>query len=193
MINYEFCKLQLETLNNNEVLIHASAVCKYGKSVIFCGPTESGKTRYMIEFCKKGWKCLGDDFVLIKDGYIYSYFLEPCHMKYESGFRIPIKKLPLHCFYKLIRLITNRKPHIFLTPKELGIKTAFKAKLDYIIFLGEVEGETTIDMIFNNTKIKGGFDEFENGKYLPIMYKIIKENVNENPLIETTIDLTRRL
>ena len=195
MINYEFCKLQFEALNNKEVLIHASAVAKNDKSIIFCGPTESGKTRYMIEFCKNGWKCLGDDFVLIKKGYCYGNFLEPCHMKYESGFRIPIKKLPLHYFYKLVRLITcgGKKPHVFLTPKELGIKTTFKAKLNYIVFLGKIEGETIEEKIFNNTKTKGGFDEYAKGLYLPLMYEIIKENLNENTLTETTIDLARQL
>ena len=192
LINYEFCKLQLEHLYKGEVLIHASAVCKNGKSIIFCGPTESGKTRYMIDFCKKGWKCLGDDFVLIKDGYIYSCFLEGCHMKYEKGVKIPIKKLPLHYFYNIVRTLTNRRPHIFLTPKELGFEIAFKAKLDKIVFLN-TEGDNITEKVFNNTYIKGDFWKYEDGDYLGKLYDIIKENLNENTLVETTIDLARQL
>lgn len=197
MINYDFCKLQLDALNNNSVLIHASAVCKGKKSIIFCGPTESGKTRYMIEFCKKGWKCLGDDFVLIKDGYIYGCFLEGCHMKYEKGFKMPIRKLPLYWFYKIVRAFTNKRPHVFLTPKELGIKTAFKAKLDKIIFLEGCKGKNIADKIYNNTKTKGGFNEYkidENGHYYTlILLIIIGENLNENSLAEATIDVARQL
>lgn len=208
MINNEFCKLQLEALNKGEVLIHASAVCrdiisvnwrgdeiKYlgTESIIFCGPTESGKTRYMLEFCKKGWKCLGDDFVRIQDGYIYGCFLEGCHMKYESGFRIPIRKHPLYWFYKAVRLFTNRKPHIFLTPKELGFKVAFKAKLDKIIFLEGVYGKNIAEKIYNNTKTKGDFDLYENGNYLFLLSTIIEENLNEDTTFETTIDTARQL
>lgn len=192
MINYEFCKLQLEHLKKGEVLIHTSAVCKNGKSIIFCGPTESGKTRYMIEFCKRGWKCLGDDFVLIKEGFIYSYFLEPCHMKYYEG-KIPFRKIPLNYIYKIIRKLTKRRPYIFLTPKELGITTAFKTKLDRIVFLKGCEGNNIEEKVYNNTRTKGGFDEFENGNYNLLLEEIIRENVNEDTLIETTIDLARQL
>lgn len=200
MINYDFCKMQLEALKHNSILIHASAVCRntiVGKniiteSIIFCGPTESGKTRYMIEFCQKGWKCLGDDFVLIKDGYIYGCFLEGCHMKYERGVKMPIRKLPLYWFYKAVRAFTNRRPHVFLTPKELGIKTAFKAKIDRIVFLKRIKGKDIADKVFINTKNKGEFDEFKNGKYLPKMEKIIRKSLNENTVIETTVDLARQ-
>lgn len=196
MINIEFCKLQLEALNKGEILIHASAVCKGNKSIIFCGPTESGKTRYMIEFCKRGWKCLGDDFIRIKGNFVYGCFLEGCHMKYEEGFKIPVKKLPLHYFYKMVRTITNRRPHIFLTPKEIGIQTAFKAKLDKIVFLEGCKGKGIADKIYNNTKTKGGFNKYkdEDGYYylLTLLIKI-GENLNENTLTETTIDLARQL
>ena len=114
-------------------------------------------------------------------------------MKYEEGLKIPIKKLPLYYFYKAVRIITNRKPHIFLTPKEMGFEIAFKAKLDRIVFLEGCEGKTISEKVYNNTKTKGGFDEFENGNYNILLEETIGDKLNEDTLTEATIDLAGQL
>ena len=82
---------------------------------------------------------------------------------------------------------------MFLTPKELGLKTVPLSKLDKIVFLEGTEGKDIAEKVYNNTKNKGAFNEFDDGIYLPTMYRIIKENLNENTVAETTIDLARQL
>ncbi len=179
-INTEFVKLQRKYLKNNSVLIFASAVTKNGKSIIFCGDTYSGKTRNAIKYAKRGWKILGDDYILLKEGYIYKTFLGPIHIKNTDGIRIPLKKLPLHYFYKIVRFFTNKKPHISLNTKELGFETAEKAKIDKVIILGNLKGKTIAEKIFNNSKKKGCFDldkRKDTQYFLNLMYKIIKKNL----------------
>jgi glutamine cyclotransferase len=183
IIGEEFVELQRECLRNHSVLIYASAVTKDGRSIIFCGDTLSGKTTNAIKYAKKGWRILGDDFVLLKDGYIFKTFLEPMHMKNTKDIEIPLKKIPLHYFYRVVRLFTNRKPYIFMTPEELGLKTAEKAKIDKVIFLSNLEGATAAEKIFNVTKKKGNFylDKRKDTQHLlDLMFRIIRENINES-------------
>jgi hypothetical protein len=179
-LNRNFTDLQRSCLDDNSVMIYASAVTKGGRSIIFCGDTYSGKTRNAIEYGKKGWKILGDDFVLLKDGKIYKTFLEPMHMKSTEGLKIPLGKVPLYYFYKIVRLLTKRRPYIFLMPEELGLQTADSAMIDRIVILGELQGKGNAEKIFNITRTKGCFclDRRKDTKrYLKLMRKLIGENI----------------
>jgi len=52
----------------NAMFFHASAVVKDGKSILFLGPSGSGKSTLVAHGLKSGWKAVGDDVVLFRQG-----------------------------------------------------------------------------------------------------------------------------
>ena len=48
--------------------LHASAVCKNNRSIVFTGPGGAGKTSFSLSCLKEGFKFLGDDRILLNNG-----------------------------------------------------------------------------------------------------------------------------
>lgn len=176
MINRDFCDLQTKALSEGAVLVHASAVTYKDSTALFCGASGSGKTQTAIDYCHNGWKLISDDFVKVHNGRITQVWLEPMHMKVIPKWAtIPNDKRLQYYYYWVIRKMTFgwKKPHIFMTPEELGIETATEGKVDVVFILGQPEGRTVAEQIFNTTKTKGGFHIYNHGLLLPRLAELI--------------------
>ncbi|WP_153015968.1 phosphoenolpyruvate carboxykinase (ATP) [Methanofollis ethanolicus] len=53
--------------------LHASGVCKNDHSILFTGPGGAGKTSFSLSCLKEGFKFLGDDRILIHNGYTFEF------------------------------------------------------------------------------------------------------------------------
>lgn len=53
--------------------LHASAVCKNNQSILFTGPGGAGKTSFSLSCLKEGFKFLGDDRILLDNGYTLEF------------------------------------------------------------------------------------------------------------------------
>ena len=54
-------------------IIHGSGVSKDGKAYVFAGQGASGKSSIALNLIERGFKLLGDHFVILNNGYVMSY------------------------------------------------------------------------------------------------------------------------
>lgn len=70
---FQIC-VQIQLLQLNISMVHAAALAKDGKAVMFPSWGGVGKTACVAEFISEGWTLLGDDIVLLdQEGYVRPY------------------------------------------------------------------------------------------------------------------------
>jgi hypothetical protein len=78
------------------ILVHGSAIEKDGRAMVFSGRSGAGKTITSARFMAEGWKHLGDDSCILRQGRVYS-FIQPFTIRftYDVGalFRNPFTTL----------------------------------------------------------------------------------------------------
>lgn len=158
--NYPFIRRQAELLAEGKVLIHASAVEQDGFATVYCGESYSGKTHRALERCKRGARLLGDDFVVLSKGRVEP-FITPIHMKQSYGYHVPLKYAPKRALFWAIRAFTRKRPFIEVPAQELGIQTGKAATIGSIEVLGNPNGWSMAEKIYNVTLRECGFSECE--------------------------------
>lgn len=119
-------------------IVHGSGVVKDGKAFIFAGRGAAGKTTIALNLVERGFRLLGDHFVVLNNGSVLS-FLSPLHL---AGFNLtPFlqhrMKLGHKLFFQLDRL--SRR----VTGLQFGTKISPKTLLP-----GLTENEAKLDSVF---------------------------------------------
>ena len=65
--------LHLKLLLKGYPIIHASAISKNGKAIAFCARGGGSKTTLALEMVSKGFDFLGDNYVIIHEGKVFSF------------------------------------------------------------------------------------------------------------------------
>lgn len=123
-------------------IIHASGLTQSGQGILFSARGGGGKTSISLNLLDRGYKLLGDNFVILKNGEIFSY-LSPLNiffynltgiLKHTITGRSKIDLKFKYFFY----LFTNKNIKIFskINPKQLfPERTAEESRLNQIILL----------------------------------------------------------
>lgn len=119
-------------------IIHGSGVSKDGRAYIFAGQGASGKSSIALNLIERGFKLLGDHFVILNNGYVMSY-PSPLHI---MSFNItpPVKEN------------MSLKDKVFFYSNELLFKLAGRGTATKInvkgIFPNSLEGKVKLHSIF---------------------------------------------
>ena len=167
-------------LKGNPV-IHASAVSKAGKSVVFAGVSGSGKTLIALALLRRGFKLLSDDYVIISNGTvlgfpkplnIFSYNVKPISKYLTPRMRISLFLRDL--LYKLSLGYTKLFLKIRLNEISGNILEE-KAELNTIFYLLPNTNKDSVNL----KKVKK--DEL-------IDYLLFNEMIESTPMLNCILD-----
>jgi guanylate kinase len=119
-------------------IIHGSGVSKEGKAYMFAGQGASGKSTIALNLIERGFKLLGDHFVILNNGYIMS-FRSALHI---TGFNITPSIKDNMCLKHKVFFYSNE-----LLYKLMGRGTATKINVKGI-FPNSLEDKAKLHSIF---------------------------------------------
>ena len=184
-------------------IVHASCVSQDNKGFLFSARGGGGKTTIAINLLDKGFKILGDNFVILHKGNVLSYFsplniftynLAPI-MKKNFGIKrrviLILKELVYKATGQYIKIFTivNPKeifPNLMLNNTELNTIFLLLPKDD--ILIEEIDKETLIKRLVINQKLDTSFFLEYISEYsymfpdseLATHWKRYEENLNRN-------------
>ena len=154
------------------LVLHASTVCRNGRSVIIMGESGAGKSTTAREFISHGWEIMTDDVAAIRfapDGTPFVVPSYPSQKLWQDG--LDRYALPEDCVTPLIKEFKKEKFHV-------NVENSFHnipVKADVIIWLKKaredysdpclcepVSGFTVADRLLRNTY--RGYSRDESGK-----------------------------
>lgn len=144
------------------ILLHASAVARDDKALVFCGLNKVGKSTLAMYLCQDlGYKFMTDNFLLADSQYIYG-FPEVLRVTPESMERLKLQPTYDHKIYG--------KYHISLDSKDVCLKA--RPKVCFLITKGERLELNKLDSDLAWRTVKGihaFLGEFPESSYLALM------------------------
>jgi hypothetical protein len=141
-------------------LVHAAAMSKKGKGILFAGAGHVGKTTFALEMTKRGWTYLGDDLSILTEGGEILAYPEP--LRAERHHNFDLARAELDCLGQLGPLQRRMFRRMLRNPSDSFLRMLPRVKIQELIpgaQEGQREALDTVIMIRKGTDAKQGFEK----------------------------------
>jgi len=158
-------------------IIHGSCISQNNRAYVFAAQGGSGKTTIALNFVRRGYKLLGDNFTILHDGYALC-FLSPLNLFYFN--LLPMVKENMNTISKIEYYLK------YLLYKTIGIKIATKVNVKDL-FPNSIQTKSKLDTIFFLIPRKN-FEIEEISKKELIKHLIANQKVDSIPFLKYMLE-----